>query len=868
MRSGTWRQWLKLRRTIKNMKNIRNKAISIIFSSIVFSLFFLFFKFEKNSEAFSNIVSSRNKLENVMLQKVVQRFKLDTEFNTINKIAISLFNPFNRKIICDFSIRPNNSAKTIVRKEIVLKMNTNIYNVEDIYFPTLGLKYGDIYCFELKSRGAPFYIPISAQEYENKFFKTVSLKNASKGSLLFSIAHQQKISIISYLFRQADGKTRLLCLVLMVLSFLMLLSASFSFLSIKSRLFKDESVCSPYSPVDINRKNLQVLLTLFLFIFLLIMISFSVGSNTYSKLLGAEDDAFITYKYARNISGGQGFCFNPGEKVLGTSTPLYTILLSFFGLFTGKLHFVSLMINLISILFSGIIIYTVLSKYIASWLALTGGIMFIFFPMFYRVMGMETNFFIFLFLWGIYLFSEKKTNLSFFIIGMATLTRIEAVLFIPLLSFFLLYRKEFTTLLKALGIYVITILPWFVFSYYYFGNLLPNTFYIKTIAGYDGQPFLGKIVGVIERIITLQFLKTVFLSSFISFLKDYIQYYYIWVLLFVITFILSLKYLYKIKFAGIFFFFVLSYIFALAVLNLSPFIWYYVAAMSIIPFFLTLGLSRLFTFFEERLKANKVLYLIFFMLFLLVSFEGRNVYNFFYGQWYARHMPNLERYETYLEISDFVNRNISPDKTIAMEEIGIVGYYTRNKILDLWSLIHKAGSLPYRFPGDDSRRIPYFLTLMDPDYVILISDRFMTHIAYRNYQEVKRFPVKKFQSDPEIYYLLLKKRDDRIVVLGDVRTSKSLTGKVEKSGWVFGTEAIKSVEVLVDDKVISAVNTFQESSTHFQKKFNFNRFRKNAFFNINLDTAQMDNGEHEVVFRASTGAKTGVFWREKLVFRN
>ncbi|HLP48898.1 MAG TPA: hypothetical protein VK469_23355, partial [Candidatus Kapabacteria bacterium] len=68
-----------MRRTIKNMKNIRNKAISIIFSSIVFSLFFLFFKFEKNSEAFSNIVSSRNKLENVMLQKVVQRFKLDAE---------------------------------------------------------------------------------------------------------------------------------------------------------------------------------------------------------------------------------------------------------------------------------------------------------------------------------------------------------------------------------------------------------------------------------------------------------------------------------------------------------------------------------------------------------------------------------------------------------------------------------------------------------------------------------------------------------------------------------------------------------------------------------------------------------------------
>ncbi len=850
------------------MENTRNKVISIVFSLIVFSLFFLFFKFEKNSEAFSNIVSSRNKLENVMLKKVAQRFKLDEGLIPINKIAISLFNPSNRKIICDFTIRPNNSTKTMARKEIVLKKNTDIYNVEDIYFPTLSLKYGEVYYFELKSRGAPFYIPISAEEDENKLFKTVILNKASKGSLLFSIAEQQKPSIISYLFYHADGKTRLLCLVLMVLSFLTLLSASFSFLSIKSRSFKDESLPSSYPPEDVNRKNLQVLISLFIFLFLLIMISFSIGSNTFSKILSEGDDAFISYKYARNISEGQGFCFNPGEKVLGTTTPLYTILLSFFGLFTGKLHIVSLMITLISILFSGIIIYKVLSRYIFPWMALAGGILFVFFPIFYRVMGMETNFFIFLFLWGIYLFSEKKTTPSFFIIGLATLTRIEAVLLIPLLSLCLVCKKEFVTLLKALGIYVLTILPWFVFSYYYFGNLFPNTFYIKTIIGYDSQAFFGKIVGVIERIITLRFLKAVFLSSLISFLKNYIQHYHIWILLFVITFALSFKYLFKIKFARIFFFFVLSYIFALAVLNLPQFIWYYAVAMSIIPFFLTLGLSSLFTFLKKHLKANKVIYLVFFLLFLLVSFEGRSVYDFFYGQWYAKHMPNLERYETYLEISDFVNRNISPEKTIAMEEIGIVGYYTRNKILDLWSLIHKAGSLPYRFPGDDSRRIPYFLTLMDPDYVILISDRFRTHIAYRNYQEVKRFPVKKFLSDPEIYYLLLKKRDDRIVVLGDVYTGNSLSGKVEKSGWVFGNEAIKSVEVLVDDKVISAVNTFQKSPSYFQRKFNFNRFTKNAFFNIHLDTTQMDNGEHDVVFRANAGTKTGVFWKKKLVILN
>ena len=45
------------------------------------------------------------------------------------------------------------------------------------------------------------------------------------------------------------------------------------------------------------------------------------------------DDAYITYRYARNILAGLGFGYNPGEQVLGTTTPLYTLLLAFIGYF-------------------------------------------------------------------------------------------------------------------------------------------------------------------------------------------------------------------------------------------------------------------------------------------------------------------------------------------------------------------------------------------------------------------------------------------------------------------------------------------------------------------------------------------------------
>ena len=63
------------------------------------------------------------------------------------------------------------------------------------------------------------------------------------------------------------------------------------------------------------------------------------------------DDAYITYRYAQRIAHGQGFTYNDGEKVLGTSTPLYTLLLSvpaFLGFDTPQ---ISILIGLVCWIF-------------------------------------------------------------------------------------------------------------------------------------------------------------------------------------------------------------------------------------------------------------------------------------------------------------------------------------------------------------------------------------------------------------------------------------------------------------------------------------------------------------------------------------
>ena len=39
----------------------------------------------------------------------------------------------------------------------------------------------------------------------------------------------------------------------------------------------------------------------------------------------ASEDAYITYRYARSLATGHGLVFNPNERVMGFSSPLWTV---------------------------------------------------------------------------------------------------------------------------------------------------------------------------------------------------------------------------------------------------------------------------------------------------------------------------------------------------------------------------------------------------------------------------------------------------------------------------------------------------------------------------------------------------------------
>jgi hypothetical protein len=63
------------------------------------------------------------------------------------------------------------------------------------------------------------------------------------------------------------------------------------------------------------------------------------------------DDAWIHFQYARNLSQGHGFSYNPGQPTPGSTAPLWTVLLGVFGFFGSSPEWFTLASLLLSFSF-------------------------------------------------------------------------------------------------------------------------------------------------------------------------------------------------------------------------------------------------------------------------------------------------------------------------------------------------------------------------------------------------------------------------------------------------------------------------------------------------------------------------------------
>lgn len=195
-----------------------------------------------------------------------------------------------------------------------------------------------------------------------------------------------------------------------------------------------------------------------------------------------NDDAYITARFARNLAAGAGFVYNPGERVLGTTTPLFTLELA--GPMavipaTWALQLVAaLTLTLASAAF--IVFGQRLGQPRAGLVA----------ALFFPVMGPQACYYgneiplcIALFLLCAGWIQTGRARRAGVAAGLLGLARGEGLLYGGLLGLWLLRRAGWRRAL-IFGAFAAAILaPWFLFSRGYFGAWLPHTLAIKRLQG-------------------------------------------------------------------------------------------------------------------------------------------------------------------------------------------------------------------------------------------------------------------------------------------------------------------------------------------------------------------------------------------------
>ncbi|MFQ5613046.1 MAG: hypothetical protein ACE5H9_13035 [Anaerolineae bacterium] len=234
------------------------------------------------------------------------------------------------------------------------------------------------------------------------------------------------------------------------------------------------------------------------------------------------DDAYITFRFAQQFVGGNGLVYNPGERVEGYSNFLWLMLLVPFELAGLDLALVA---KVLGILFSLLALavtwrfsrllsrrrgFQVIPPLLLAATASFGV---------WSVGGLETPLFTFLLTLSLFLFVREEREpirpaLSGVVFALLALARPEGLFFFGVVAayrVFILWRGQERLarrdLARVLGFAAI-FAPYFVWRFSYYGFLLPNTVYAKSLglhprALLEGVIYLYDLVRAAGGVVTV-----------------------------------------------------------------------------------------------------------------------------------------------------------------------------------------------------------------------------------------------------------------------------------------------------------------------------------------------------------------------------
>jgi len=196
------------------------------------------------------------------------------------------------------------------------------------------------------------------------------------------------------------------------------------------------------------------------------------------------DDSFITFRYARNLVSGAGFVFNPGERVQGTTTPLYTLLMAGLALPAGgaaaPFPELALAVNALADAATCLLLWQIGRRLGAEWAGLAAAVVWSIAPysVTFAIGGMETSLYVFLLTAMMAAYLWKRRTLTTLCAALALLTRPDAILLVGPLALDRLWRAwrkgEKLQWGETLA-FLLPCLAWGIFATLYFGSPIPHS---------------------------------------------------------------------------------------------------------------------------------------------------------------------------------------------------------------------------------------------------------------------------------------------------------------------------------------------------------------------------------------------------------
>lgn len=394
----------------------------------------------------------------------------------------------------------------------------------------------------------------------------------------------------------------------------------------------------------------------------------------------SSDDPFITYRYARNLANGLGFVYNPGQHILSTTTPLFTLLLA--GIFPlwEKLPAAANLVGAFSLATGGLAIWLMAQRWKTPAVGWVGLLIYPTFPLLITTIGGEMPLLLALTLGAIAAYAYRRFALCGLLVGLAVLTRPDALLAASVLVIdYLVYRRSAGPSAKpenrqvglAIFTFALVVIPWIGFAWVYFGSPIPATLLAKQRQG-------------------LMLVSQKFAPGLLTVVHDYQTRLFLWLeALLAVSGLPALltpspvnaapansaaprRWILVVAWSGLHFA-------AYTLLGVSRYPWYYAP---LVPGFLVLtglGIQNLSRLAGRRLAAPGPAILSGALVVILLLSQAA----------YAReNMSSVDpRYGQYRAAGQWLARNTPQQTLVGTLEIGVIGYYGARPLVDFAGLL-------------------------------------------------------------------------------------------------------------------------------------------------------------------------------------